>query len=68
MELVSVQQAADNLGYSRQYIWMLIMMGRLEAQKVGRVFVIEANEVKKYKLKKEEVERNRNAFTQTKFI
>lgn len=60
MGLVSVKQAAGLLEYSRQYVWMLIMMGRIEAKRVGRVFVIDTNEVKKYKLKKVEAKRNEN--------
>lgn len=48
MKLLSIKQVADKLGYTRQYIWMLIKMSRLEAQKVGETYVISETDLNNF--------------------
>jgi excisionase family DNA binding protein len=40
-KLISVQEAADLLGYSRQHVLRLINSGEVSAQKIGRNFVVD---------------------------
>lgn len=42
-EFISVAEAAQILGYSRQHVLRLIESGQIKATKVGRNFVVEKN-------------------------
>ena len=53
MNLLSIKQAADKLGKSRQYVWILIKMGEISARKVGGRYVITNVQLDKYISKKE---------------
>jgi excisionase family DNA binding protein len=46
MKLLSTQQAADKLRISQPRIYQLISEGRLPAQKVGRDYVINEDDLK----------------------
>lgn len=48
MNLLSIKQAADKLGKSRQYVWLLIKMGLLRARKVGGRYVVTQSQLDKY--------------------
>lgn len=48
MSLLSIKQAADKLGKSRQYVWLLIKMGLLRARKVGGRYVVTQSQLDKY--------------------
>lgn len=53
MKLLSIKQAADKLGKSRQYVWTLIKMGKILARKVGGRYVVTNVQLEKYISKKE---------------
>ena len=48
MKLLSIKQAADKLGKSRQYVWLLIKMGKLKARKVGSRYIVTQVQLDKY--------------------
>ena len=48
MELLSIHQASQILGHSRQWVWFLIKMGRLKAKQVGKSFVIREDDLNEY--------------------
>lgn len=41
--LISVKEAAELLGYSRQHVVRLINSGQIKAKQIGRSFVVEKN-------------------------
>lgn len=43
--LISVKQVAERIGYSRVHIVRLIHAGKIPAKKVGRNYVIDADEL-----------------------
>lgn len=45
---LSVQEAAEQTGYSREYLRRLIRYGKLEATRVGRVYLIKAESMNRY--------------------
>lgn len=47
--LRSVRQAAEELGFTAQYIYKLIEDGKIEAERVGGYWMIEKSEVDRYK-------------------
>ena len=49
MGLISTAQAAERLGISKQRVFQLIQDGRLPAQKVGPIYVIDAAVLKTVK-------------------
>lgn len=51
MKLYSLAEAAKYLGKSRQWLWFLIQMKKLTAEKVGNQYTITEDELKKYKAK-----------------
>jgi excisionase family DNA binding protein len=48
MKLYSLTQVAKILGKSKQWLWVLIQSGRLKAEKVGTVYIIEEQSLKAY--------------------
>ncbi|MET0466893.1 MAG: helix-turn-helix domain-containing protein [Chitinophagaceae bacterium] len=46
MNLLTTQQAAERLGISQPRIYQLISEGRLPAQKIGRDYVINEDDLK----------------------
>jgi excisionase family DNA binding protein len=52
MGLITTTQAAERLGISPQRVFQLIQNGRLPAQKVGHIYVIDAAVLKIVKRKK----------------
>jgi excisionase family DNA binding protein len=47
-DLLSVAQAAENLGVTRQRVHDLIKNGQIIARKLGRYYYIEAIEIERY--------------------
>lgn len=48
MKLLSTTQAAQLLGHSRQWIWVLIRIGKLKARKIGKTYIIKETDLNKY--------------------
>lgn len=42
-DMISIAEAAEIMGYSRQHVLRLINSGKIEAKKVGRSFVVDRN-------------------------
>ena len=51
-DLISVKQAADKMGLSRVQVFNLIRAGKIPAQKVGRNYVIDQQELEDYLINK----------------
>lgn len=49
MNLVSVTEAAKALKISRQWLWVLIKMGKISAFKVGSQYVLNNEDVLQFK-------------------
>ena len=47
-KLYSVKQAARLLGFSPSYLYLLIQLGELRAEKIGAQYVISGEEVERY--------------------
>ncbi|MFZ1289560.1 MAG: helix-turn-helix domain-containing protein [Melioribacteraceae bacterium] len=48
-DLLTLKQAAEFMGLSRQYVWMLIQMGRIKAQQLGgRTIFVTKQDLNKY--------------------
>lgn len=47
-ELFSLKDAGKVLGVSRNYMWTLVQMNRIPAQKIGRFYVIAKNDIEEY--------------------
>ena len=43
--LHSLTEAAKRLGVSRQWLWTLIMMGRIKAERIGNQYVIKEDDI-----------------------
>lgn len=41
----SLTEAAKRLGVSRQWLWTLIMMGRIPAERIGNQYVIKEDDI-----------------------
>ena len=48
MKLLSIYQASQLLNCSRQWVWFLIKMGRLEAKQIGKVYIIKEDDLNIY--------------------
>lgn len=59
MKLYSIKEAAEVLGKSRQYIWLLIKMGRIKARQVGEQYVITQSELFRYKTDEDNSNQNK---------
>jgi excisionase family DNA binding protein len=55
MNLLSLKECATRLGFSRQWVWFLIKMGKLQAIKVGNLYVIEEAALQLYQQQSKEV-------------
>lgn len=44
-EYLSIAEAAEQLGYSRQHVLRLVKSGEIEAERVGRSFVIKTSKL-----------------------
>lgn len=49
-KLYSLKEVADNLGVSRQYIWILIQLNKIKASKVGGRYIISQKEFDRIKV------------------
>jgi len=47
-KLISVKQAAEQIGFSRVHVVRLIHAGKIPARKIGRNYVIDANDLEEY--------------------
>lgn len=56
MKLLSVKEAAVQLGKSRQWIWALIQMRRIPAKRIGNQYVIEERNLHDISSAKENVQ------------
>lgn len=54
-KLYSVKQAAELLGVSASYAYLLIRLGELHAEKIGAQYVISAEEVERYTARRSNV-------------
>jgi len=50
MKNLTISQTAKLLGFTRQYVWILIKKGKLKAERVGKYYIINSEEVKRYKI------------------
>lgn len=41
LQLLSLKECANRLGVSRQAVWLYVMFKKLEAKKVGKMYVVE---------------------------
>lgn len=48
MKYYSLSEAAKKLNKSRQWIWVLIQMNRIKAEKIGNQFVITEEELRNH--------------------
>ena len=53
MNYKTITQTAEILGCTKQYIWNLIAMRQLKAERVGSIWLIPDKEVQRIKDKKE---------------
>ena len=53
----SASEFANEIDRSTQYVWALIRTGRVKAERIGKVFIIHKDEVKRVKLKRPAVSR-----------
>lgn len=44
----TIQQTAELLGFSRQYVYLLVRLNKLKALKIGKVHIIEDNAISDY--------------------
>jgi excisionase family DNA binding protein len=49
MKYLSINEAAKELGKSRQWIWTLIKMNRIKAIRIGKQFAISEEEIENYR-------------------
>ena len=47
--MINLKQAAQLLGKSRQWVWVLVRLGKLPATKIGRVYILNRIEVLEFK-------------------
>lgn len=52
MDLISTEQAAQELGITRRRVQALIKAGRLKATKVGRMYVIRPKDLEAVRVRK----------------
>ncbi|MBK8944093.1 MAG: hypothetical protein IPM32_02375 [Ignavibacteriae bacterium] len=45
LQLLSLKECANRMGVSRQSAWLYVMFNRLEAKKVGKMYVVEENKL-----------------------
>lgn len=48
LRYITTQQAAKELGYTLQHVRLLIRQGKIHAVKLGRDWVIQPNELKRF--------------------
>lgn len=53
-KLYSIQEAAELLGVSRSYVYLLKDMGKIKATKIGAQYVIAQEEIDRYRDKANE--------------
>ena len=53
MKQYTIAQASKLLGVSRQYAWQLVAMKRLRAYRIGKLWVINASDLEKFKERRE---------------
>ena len=51
-DFVSIAEAAEHLGVSRNAVWIAIQEGRLAATKIGKQWVIRKAALRKYRVDK----------------
>ncbi len=44
MELISVTEAAERKGCTRQAVWWAVRRNEIDAQRIGRAFIVSVNE------------------------
>lgn len=49
MQLYSLVETAKMLGKSRQWVWILVQIGRLKAKKVGNLWVVCEEDLNQFK-------------------
>ena len=54
LQLLSLKECAQRLGVSRQSVWLYVMLKRLEAKKVGKMYVVEEQKLNDFIKNKEE--------------
>ncbi|MBV6419393.1 MAG: hypothetical protein DAHOPDDO_00609 [Ignavibacteriaceae bacterium] len=47
--MYSIKEFAHKVGFSRQYIWILIKNGRISANRIGYYYAIPESELAKFK-------------------
>ena len=55
MKLYTLKQASQVLGKSRQWMWILVQLGRLKAEKVGNVYIVNEDDLMKCKMLMNEI-------------
>ena len=48
LQLLSLKECANRLGVSRQSAWLYVMFNRLEAKKVGKMYVVEEEKLNEF--------------------
>lgn len=61
LQLLSLKECAQRLNVSRQSVWIYIMLKRLEAKKVGKMYVVEENKLNEFIINKEEKKNKANS-------
>jgi excisionase family DNA binding protein len=51
-DLMSLSKGAKALGMSRQYLWMLIQMGRIPGVQIGKQYVVKREDLETYQRSK----------------
>jgi excisionase family DNA binding protein len=51
-DLMSLSKGAKALGMSRQYLWMLIQMGRIPGVQIGKQYVVKREDLETYQRNK----------------
>ena len=54
LQLLSLKECAQRLDVSRQSVWLYVMLKRLEAKKVGKMYVVEEQKLNDFIKNKEE--------------
>jgi len=52
MKNLTISQTAKLLGFTRQYVWILVKKGKLKAERVGKYYIINSEEVKRYEIER----------------
>ena len=50
MKYLSIKQVAKDLGVSRSYVYQLIGLRKLKAEKIGAQYVVTIKELQRYKV------------------